>query len=359
MIRNSVFGYLIAVFVVCAGQSHLTSIKFEKTEIDFGQLTENTEPLIGEFSFTNVGNKALVVKDVQASCGCAVLDWTKDTVRIGRSGVVRVKYQTENRPGAFTKSFTVVANTVPELQSLIIKGVVIPKNTPVEHKLPVLMGNLRLPSRNITLGTVKTDKVMERDVELFNSGEKPIAVISIQKFEHINISVPNNVILPKSSNKITIQYIAAKKKEYGFVTDLLSFETDDELEPIKKINLTATIEEFFPELKPQELAQAPKALFTKQEVNLGRVPKGETKVVPIPVKNNGKKPLKILQVKPSCSCLSASAEKYILYQGETTHVNVLLNTSEMDGLQTKSVTIFTNDPSNHTQKIVIKSDIVK
>ncbi|MFQ3577046.1 MAG: DUF1573 domain-containing protein [Cytophagales bacterium] len=347
------------VVSICVGQAHVTSIKFEKSEIDFGQIIENQDALIGEFSFTNIGNHPLVIKNVQASCGCAVLDWTKDTVRIGRSGVVRVKYQTDNRPGPFTKTFTVVSNTKPELNPLIIKGIVIPKSIPIEQRLPALLGNLRFPSQNITLGTVKTDQIIDRDIEVFNTGETPINIKSTQKYEHINVSFSNNTIAPKSSVKISLQFSPVKKKEYGFTSSLLIFETDDELEPIKKINLTATIEEAFPELKPSDLAQAPKAFIAKQEINLGRIQRGENKLVSFPIKNNGKKPLKILQIKPSCSCLSANADKYVLYQGETTNINLLLSTQELDGLQTKTVTVFTNDPSNHTQKIVIKSDVAK
>lgn len=61
------------------------------------------------FKFTNEGTIPLVLSSVKASCGCTTPSWTKDPVLPGKSGEIKVHYDT-NRLGAFSKTITITSN---------------------------------------------------------------------------------------------------------------------------------------------------------------------------------------------------------------------------------------------------------
>lgn len=75
-----------------------------------------------EFVFTNEGNEPLILSNVRASCGCTTPTWTKEPVMPGKSGIIKVRYNT-NSIGNFSKTVTVQSNAVNEPRiTLTIKG---------------------------------------------------------------------------------------------------------------------------------------------------------------------------------------------------------------------------------------------
>jgi len=103
-----------------------TTMAFAEAEHEFGDVKEG-EFAKHEFVFTNTGTEPLYVKDAKASCGCTTPEWTKDTIAPGAEGKILVQFNSEGRPGDFTKTVTVLANTDPEATVITIKGHVIAK----------------------------------------------------------------------------------------------------------------------------------------------------------------------------------------------------------------------------------------
>lgn len=94
---------------------------FEETEHDFGDLTEG--PKAGySFKFTNVGVDSLKISHAQASCGCTQPTWSKDPIAPGATGEIFVEYNTQGRPGPFTKSITITSNASEPSKVIFIKG---------------------------------------------------------------------------------------------------------------------------------------------------------------------------------------------------------------------------------------------
>jgi hypothetical protein len=98
---------------------------------DFGTINESDGLAVFVFEFTNTGTDPLVLKNVQASCGCTTPDWPKSPILPGKKGDIKVTYNPAGRPGAFEKNITVTSDGTPEIQNLKIKGVVNPKPQPL------------------------------------------------------------------------------------------------------------------------------------------------------------------------------------------------------------------------------------
>jgi hypothetical protein len=95
-----------------------------KTEsIDVGQIPQGTPKAI-IFEFKNTGKTAVVITNVQGSCGCTATDYTKEPILPGKSAKVTATYNAANK-GAFTKTVTVTTSAETTAKILTLKGTVI------------------------------------------------------------------------------------------------------------------------------------------------------------------------------------------------------------------------------------------
>lgn len=98
-------------------------IKFDKLSHDFGTFVETDNVQKCTFTFTNDGDKPLVINQAVASCGCTIPKYTKTPVKPGEKGTISVTYNGRGRfPGHFKKMITVRTNGVPEMTRLYIEG---------------------------------------------------------------------------------------------------------------------------------------------------------------------------------------------------------------------------------------------
>ncbi|MBQ2210856.1 MAG: DUF1573 domain-containing protein [Prevotella sp.] len=98
-------------------------IKFEKTTHNFGSFSEKDPKVTCTFVYTNVGEQPLVINQAIASCGCTVPQYTKEPVKPGEKGELKVTYNGAGKfPGHFKKSITVRSNGAVEMTRLYIEG---------------------------------------------------------------------------------------------------------------------------------------------------------------------------------------------------------------------------------------------
>ena len=116
-------------------------LSFEKTEIDYGTIAQNSDPL-RKFKFKNTGTEPLVIKSAQGSCGCTVPSYKKEPIMPGESSEIEVRYATD-RIGAFTKTVTLTTNEGDQPRVLTIKGNVLEKKS--EPGTPLAQPGLASP----------------------------------------------------------------------------------------------------------------------------------------------------------------------------------------------------------------------
>ena len=95
-------------------------IEFDKIEFDYGTL-ELGEVETGVFTYTNVGNKPLVLFDVIVSCDCTEVEWKKEPVMPGKTGIIKAIYNAKTS-GIIAKQITVQSNAQTDRYKLQLKG---------------------------------------------------------------------------------------------------------------------------------------------------------------------------------------------------------------------------------------------
>lgn len=102
-------------------------IEFEKSMHDFGRIIQG-EKVTYTFKFKNTGSGKLIISDVNSSCGCTIPKFTKEPIEPGKSGLLHVTFESDNRKGFQNKTVTVVSNTQPNTTVLKIKAqIVVPE----------------------------------------------------------------------------------------------------------------------------------------------------------------------------------------------------------------------------------------
>ncbi len=102
-------------------------ITFDKTTHDYGKIEKGSEGVC-TFTFKNTGTEPLILTNVAPSCGCTSPEWTKEPVLKGKTGVIKVKYNTQS-VSPFSKYISVQSNAKNGTIQLNIKGEVVEKAT--------------------------------------------------------------------------------------------------------------------------------------------------------------------------------------------------------------------------------------
>ena len=118
------FGFMIA------DENKYAQASFSVRTHDFGIIKEENGPVSTIFEVENVGNKPLLIIDVDVSCGCTSREFTKRPIAPGKKGEIKVTYSPAGRPGAFKKDVKVRTNGREKRTTLFIEGTTIPMSEP-------------------------------------------------------------------------------------------------------------------------------------------------------------------------------------------------------------------------------------
>lgn len=98
-----------------------TSVEFNKTVIDFGDITQG-DKVKDVVTFTNTGNEPLIISSAKGSCGCTVPKWPKAPIAPGETGEIEIEFSSKGKKGKQTKTVTIQANTDPNPTRLTVKS---------------------------------------------------------------------------------------------------------------------------------------------------------------------------------------------------------------------------------------------
>lgn len=100
-----------------------STIVWKAETVDVGEIPQGTPKAI-VYEFKNTGKTAVVITNVQGSCGCTATDYTKEPILPGKSAKVTATYNAANK-GGFTKTVTVTTSAESTPKVLTLKGTVI------------------------------------------------------------------------------------------------------------------------------------------------------------------------------------------------------------------------------------------
>jgi hypothetical protein len=86
------------------------TLVFDTQEYHLGLITDNTQPTTYSFFYCNVGQQGLLIKRIEATCGCQVTQYPTDSLFYDQSGQIDVEIAPCKEAGAFKKGIYVYTN---------------------------------------------------------------------------------------------------------------------------------------------------------------------------------------------------------------------------------------------------------
>ncbi|PRD57265.1 DUF1573 domain-containing protein [Sphingobacterium gobiense] len=101
-------------------------VEFDESVFDFGEVKEG-EIVEKIYTYTNTGTAPVILSQVSASCGCTTPSYTQTPVLPGKSGEVKVSFDSNGQVGKQQKIVTIVSNADNRVTTIQLKGEVLPK----------------------------------------------------------------------------------------------------------------------------------------------------------------------------------------------------------------------------------------
>ncbi len=333
---------------------------FEEYKKDLGTWNEEEGIRTVQFIGYNVAPDPLVITSIPSGCGCTSISWSQDTLRFGDSVAIEISYDPKGKPGPFEKVIFVYNTGLPYNVMLTINGEVNPRKKTVLDKYPMDYGNLHLTGSYHNFGFIYEDQIDTLRIGMYNSGDSVIHLQGITgRPPFIYTSTPDLIIQPKQETYIELVYDARQAKDYGDMFHFLNLKTDEWYAKNIPISINAHILERFPKQTRWRKWRNPEIFFDKEEYDFGKALQGDTVMVDFKIYNNGKKPLIIRKIQPSCGCTTIDIDKMKIKKGEYATLRVGFYTGGRADENMKSISVITNDPARPVAKIFLKGIIVQ
>ncbi|WP_195406952.1 DUF1573 domain-containing protein [Bacteroides congonensis] len=158
-------------------------LRFDRTLLNIGTLTEDDAPKTYRFMCTNLSGKTLNLTRVKTTCGCVVADIQSGDILPGGTKVIELTYNPNNHPGTIDANAFVYLSLSDEkpVARLILRGNVLP-SADEWARYPYIMGKLRLKQNRMEF-KISGKRLSER-ILCGNSGEQELrlSASSVPKF---------------------------------------------------------------------------------------------------------------------------------------------------------------------------------
>lgn len=372
MIKPKLFLAKLATLtlVFCAFESSsqiLTrELTFVSEEYDIGEVAYGSKKIETSFVFTNTGENDFTISNIRPSCNCTEVDYTKGVIKPGQRGVITAIYDPSGHSGAVDKAIYIEGN----FKNGVFKTIRIVGNIthPLANKTPAQynqyyagqLGYLRILESHVSFGQMHHKENRLRTFHIVNDGKQAYEFTKLLvKPDFLEYSIDKKVIKPGDTAEVRMVLMGRKVPDLGYFGESFQFETNDAFYQTKNLGISVEMIQDFSDLTKKELRKSPSISFDNTTVNLGEMREGSKKAATFTVYNKGKSPLKIVKIKTHCSCtVIGDYDKEIPKKGSTT-ITVTFDSVYKNGSQTKTFTVYSNDPDNPQSELTIQANVIK
>lgn len=180
-------------------------LRFDRTVLNIGTLTEDDTPKMYRFTCTNVSDKTINLARVRTTCGCTVADVRTGEMLPGEAKVIVLTYHPKNHPGTIdTNTFVYLSSSdKTPVARLTLVGNVLP-GADEWGRYPYAMGKLRLKQNRIEFREVSSGKRPSERILCGNSGNQSLRLSASAIPEFATFRTEPEVISPGSEADIVV-----------------------------------------------------------------------------------------------------------------------------------------------------------
>lgn len=343
------------VLVFCQSQFAIgqSKLSFGAKKVDVGVVNESDSIVIFELPFTNEGLSPLNIKKVNSPCGCLSAEWPSESIAAKAKGMIKIKFQSYNRPGPFEKNISIHTNGSPSTVNLIIEGMVKPKSKGVEFDFPVKLGSVRLENKHFNIGNISNEAIVSKSFSVFNSGETSLFIVNKILPDNIEVEIDNKNIEPNTVGQLILKYNPSLKVDFGYRRDEMKIMFND-TNVYKTFMVYSNVMEYFSDTI--DVASAPKLLLNKGAHDFGTLKRSSSDSTIFNLTNSGNNDLIIREVECDKEMMTFQLIDKVIKPSTTTQLKVNLLPSNTSGRKSSPIILYVNDPTapRHSLKITAR-----
>lgn len=178
---------------------------------NFGSIVQG-EKLYHSFSIKNNGDTPLSILRMVPSCGCTAANASSPVIQPGKSGEIKIVFDSTNFSGKVTKNIAVETND-PKTPSytLTLNGTIVEE--------------IQITPRQVSLGQIKVGNPARAAVTLTNRGNKPLKILSAKaQIPQITAEIGKKQL--KTGESGTIEITVTPKPTDRILSGYLTITTD-------------------------------------------------------------------------------------------------------------------------------------
>lgn len=119
---------IVAMATATYGAGEGPVLKFDNMTYDFGTIDPAKGPVTAIYTFTNTGNKPLVIVSVSnGGCGCTTPKHPREPIAPGKSGTITITFDPTGRRGELLRMVKVKSNAINgKRMNLKFTGMLVP-----------------------------------------------------------------------------------------------------------------------------------------------------------------------------------------------------------------------------------------
>lgn len=342
-----------------AQESTVPKVIWKVNRINLGTVLEEQGIQTTGFEYTNTQDSLFFIKDVWLECGCTLVEFSKDSIGLGESGVLEISFDPTSAAGFFSKLIVVNGNLSGVSDSLFLEGISIPYPSDINRAYPVSQGSLGFRLKKINMGDVFDNEPKIKYVEFFNKGDEMLnkEAFRVNAPPHIQVSQVQSFVRSQERGLFMIRYDGKARNDLGYFEDEVSVSWENLPKSEIKLDLLADLFEFFPPVPRSNLDEVPQLFIAQKEIDLREISSRTVVRRTVTLVNKGRQVLELRKIQGNCECLKIEAPKDKLEPGESMELSLTLDPIGRKGIDQRNIYIFSNDPVNPVQLIVMKSRI--
>lgn len=343
--------FLIPLYAFCQNPS----VDFEEDSAFFIKVP--LEIIQHEFAFKVKNGGRAKITDVKPDCACSVATFPKQMLEGGGTYSIMVEFD-PYQFGPFDKKFEVSWEGTTKTDVLIMKGSILPTGVEANTGFPKSWGNLQLKNSVVFFGDISNKSIVKKRVEIYNPTNFPFTFEdSIIKPNYTEVIFTERTIEPKKKLAIDIFYHPELKNDFGYSVDNIRFFTSDLFHPVMDLSVSANI---FPVKIFEDSRDLPRLWVNSDTLDLGKVFSNGNYVVSFIIYNKGKQPLEISDIVPDDNTEIVGISKKSIEENEYSSVKVrIFDIAKTAGAKSRTIKLYSNDPSQGETLLTITADVVK
>ena len=337
------------------GIVHAQKISFTNNTIAKGTTLWKT-PVTATFTFTNKERTPLVIKDVDAGCGCLSVDWTKTPVEKGGKGEVKVTYDAKQL-GTYDRFIDVYTNGSAKPVKVRMSGRISNvEEINVDEMFPYVIDNVRVSTNNIEFPDVYGGDSATVKIEVYNAGREVYTPQLMHVPSYITMDIKPKLLAAGRRGVIELTVHGDLVPELGLnqTSVYVPRFPGDKVGPNKEIGVSAVLLPGFSDLTDFQRMNAPKLQLSSDSLDINLEGK-KKKTTTLILQNIGKDMLDIQEVQMFTVGLQLQLNKRHLAPGEEAKLKITIK-DEIKSARTKPrILMITNDPDR--AKVVINLNV--